>query len=216
MELAEMNRRVVIISGPGRTAHLVLERLAARGVDASAVSRASEPAFDWLDRTTWPRALHGATAAYVAGHPDLAAPRAADDIGTLAHIAAELGIEHIVLLSTRGAYGALQSEERLRRAPLDHTILRAAWFGQDRGEGAMRDGIGAGDVALPADNIRAPFTSADDIADAAVEALCDPVHLGRTYDLTGRRPLRFADAIATITAARPRGVDSMRARSSYH
>lgn len=196
-----MNRRVVIVGGPGKTGRRVFERLVARGVATCAASRSSEPAFDWLDRSTWPRALHGATAAYVADHPDLAAPRTADDIGVLAHLAAEVGIEHIVLLSGRGADGAPRSEERLRRAPLDHTILRASWFAQNFSEGAILDGIIAGELALPAGDFRGPFISADDIADAAVEALCDPVHLGRTYELTGPRSLRFADAVAEIAAA---------------
>jgi uncharacterized protein YbjT (DUF2867 family) len=214
MEPRKMNRRVVIIGGPGRTGRRVLERLKARGIDTSAVSRSSEPRFDWLDRTTWPRALHGATAAYVADHPDLAAPRAADDIGMLANVAADVGIEHIVLLSSRGEYGALQSEERLRRAPLDHTILRVSRFAQNVGERAIPDGIITGDLELPAGDFREPFISADDIADAAVEALCDPVHLGRTYELTGTRSLR--SAVAGIAAARRAGVDSARGRSSYH
>lgn len=211
-----MNRRVVIIGGPGKTGRRVLDRLAARGIDTCAVSRSSEPRFDWLDRSTWPRALHGATAAYVADHPDLAAPRAADDIGTLANIAAEVGIEHIVLLSGRGADGAPRSEERLRRAPLDHTILRVPRFAENFGEGAILDGIIAGDLALPAGDFREHFISADEIADAAVEALCDPVHIGRTYELGGPRSLRFADAAAGIAAARRADVDSIRGRSSYH
>ncbi len=201
-----MNRRVVVVGGRGKTGRRVLERLLARGVDTYAVSRSSEPGFDWLDRSTWPHALHGATAAYVAYQPDLALPRAADDIGAFAHVAAEMGVEHLVLLSGRGEEGAVRSEERLRRAPLDHTILRASWFAQNFSEGAFLGGIIAGDLALPAGDIREPFVSVDDIADAAVEALCDPAHIGRTYEITGPRSLRFADAVAEIAAASGREI----------
>jgi uncharacterized protein YbjT (DUF2867 family) len=201
-----MNRRVVIVGGLGKTGRRIFERLVARGVDAYAVSRSSQPRFDWLDRSTWPCALQGATAAYVAYQPDLAAPHAVDDVGVLAHIAAEVGVEHLVLLSGRGEQGAIRSEERLRRAPLDHTILRASWFAQNFSEGAFLEGIIAGDLALPADDVREPFVSVDDIADAAVEALCDPAHLGRTYEITGPRSLRFADALAEIAAASGREI----------
>lgn len=187
-----MQRRVAIVGGLGNTGRRVLERLTARGVDAYAVSGSSQPSFDWLDRSTWPRALRGATAAYVAYQPNLAVPRAADDVGALARIAAEVGVEHIVLLSARGEKGAARSEERLRRAPLDHTILRASRFAEIFSEGAFLDGIIAGGLALPPDDIREPSASADDIADAAVEALCDPAHLGRTYEIAGPRSLRLA------------------------
>jgi uncharacterized protein YbjT (DUF2867 family) len=196
-----MQRRVVIVGGLGKTGRRVFERLTARGVDAYAVSRSSDPGFDWMDRSTWPLALHGATAAYVAYQPDLALPRAADDVGALARIAAEVGVEHIVMLSARGEKGAIRSEERLRHAPLDHTILRAPWFAQNFREGAFLDDIIAGDLALPAGEVREPFVSVDDIADAAVEALCVPAHLGRTYEITGPRSLRFADAVAEIATA---------------
>jgi uncharacterized protein YbjT (DUF2867 family) len=201
-----VKRRVVIVGGLGKTGRRVFERLVARGVDTYAVSRSSEPSFDWMDRSTWPHALQGATAAYVAYQPDLAMPRAADDIGALAHVAAELGVEHLVLLSGRGEKGAVRSQERLRRAPLDHTILRASWFAQNFSEGAFLEGIIAGDLALPAGDLREPFVNVEDIADAAVEALCDPAHLGRTYEITGPRSLRFADALAEIAAASGRKI----------
>ena len=201
-----MNRRVAIVGGPGKTGRRVLERLTARGIDTYAVSRSSERRFDWMDRSTWALALKGATAAYVTYQPDLAATRAADDIGTLAHVAAEVGVEHMVLLSSRGEKGARRSEERLRRAPLDHTILRASWFAQNFGEGAFLEGIIAGDLALPAGDVREPFVSVDDIADAATEVLCNPAHGNGTYEITGPRSLRFADALAEIAAASGRKI----------
>lgn len=201
-----MQRRIVIVGGLGKTGRRIFERLRARGIDAYTVSRSSEPAFDWMDRSTWPLALRGATAAYVAYQPDLALPRAADDISLLARIAADVGVEHMVLLSGRGEAGARRSEERLRRAPLDHTILRASWFAENFSEGSFLRGIIAGDLALPADQVPEPFVSVDDIADAAVEALCDPAHLNRTYEITGPRSLRFADAVAEIAAASGRSI----------
>ena len=71
---------------------------------------------------------------------------------------------------------------------------------------AFRDGILAGELALPAGAVREPFVSADDIADAAVAALTDPAHRNRTYELTGPRLLSFADAVAEVAAATGRPV----------
>jgi len=200
-EARMLQRRIVLAGGLGKTGRRIHDRLRARSVDAVGVSRSTLPAFDWRDRATWPAALAGATAAYVTHQPGLADPGAADDIAVFATIAAEMGIEHVVLLSIHGGRSALRAEERLRRAPLDHTILRASWFAENFAEGALRDGIISGDVPLPATDIREPFVSADDIADAAVEALCDPAHLNRTYAITGPRALRLSDALAEIAAA---------------
>jgi len=149
-------RRVVIIGGLGATGRPVLERLQALSVEAVPASRRTRPAFDWGDRATWPAALDGATAAYVTYPPGLGAAAAADDIGTLAGVAAEMGIEHLVLLSVRGRRRVLRAERSLRAAPLDHTILRTDTTG-----------------TVPPDAV----------ASLAVAALCDAAHLNRTYEI---------------------------------
>ncbi len=197
---------IFIVGGLGKTGRRVLRRLAARGIAARAVSRGTSPRFDWTDRATWEPALAGATAAYVTYQPDLAVPQAADDVAAFAAAAAAAGVRHVVLLSGRGEDGAVASEARLRAAPLDHTVLRAAWFAENFSEGGFRDGILAGELALPAGAVREPFVSADDIADAAVAALTDPAHRNRTYDLTGPRLLSFAEAVAEVAAVTGRPV----------
>ena len=197
---------IFIVGGLGKTGRRVLRRLAARGIAARAVSRGTSPRFDWTDRATWEPALAGATAAYVTYQPDLAVPQAADDVAAFAAAAAAAGVRHVVLLSGRGEDGAVASEARLRAAPLDHTVLRAAWFAENFSEGGFRDGILAGELALPAGAVREPFVSADDIADAAVAALTDPAHRNRTYELTGPRLLSFAEAVAEVAAVTGRPV----------
>ena len=197
---------IVLVGGLGKTGARVRERLAARGIAARPASRGTSPAFDWTERATWGPALAGASAAYVAYQPDLAVPHAADDIAAFADTAASVGVGHIVLLSGRGEDGAVASEARLRAAPVEHTVLRAAWFAENFSEGDFRAGILAGELALPAGTVREPFVSTDDIADAAVAALTDPHHRGRTYELTGPRLLSFADAVAEVAAATARPV----------
>ena len=197
---------IFIVGGLGKTGRRVLRRLAARGIAARAVSRGTSPRFDWTDRASWEPALAGATAAYVTYQPDLAVPQAADDVAAFAAAAAAAGVRHVVLLSGRGEDGAVASEARLRAAPIEHTVLRAAWFAENFSEGGFRDGILAGELALPAGAVCEPFVSADDIADAAVAALTDPAHRNRTYELTGPRLLSFADAVAEVAAATGRPV----------
>ena len=200
------NQRIAIVGGLGKTGRRVFDRLRARGIDAFPRSRSTAPRFDWTDRRTWAGALRGADAAYVAYQPDLAVPHSFDDIEALAAAAVAAGVRHIVLLSGRGEEGATLAEAALRWARIDHTILRAALLAQNFSEGAFLDGILAGELALPAGEVAEPFVSADDIADAAVAALTDPAHRNRTYELTGPRLLRFADAVAEIAAATGRDI----------
>lgn len=198
---------VAIIGGLGKTGGRVAERLKERGIKARAVSRSTAPRFDWQDRSTWRKALEGASAAYVTFQPDLAVAWAAEAIGALAKTAAEAGVGHIVLLSGRGEDGAIHSEEELKAVGIDYTVLRASWFNQNFSEGAFMDGLMQGKLALPAGNVPEPFVDADDIAEAAVACLIDTRHRNQTYELTGPRALAFRQAVSEIAAAAGRSIE---------
>ncbi|SCB31511.1 NmrA family NAD(P)-binding protein [Rhizobium hainanense] len=197
---------IAIIGGLGKTGGRVAERLKERGIMVRAASRSTTPRFDWQERSTWRQALEGASTAYVTFQPDLSVDWAAEAIGVLAKTAAEAGVGHIVLLSGRGEDGAVRSEERLKAAGIDYTVLRASWFSQNFSEGAFMDGILQGKLALPAGDVPEPFIDADDIADAAVECLIDPRHRNQTYELTGPYALTFRQAVSEIAAASNRTV----------
>ena len=96
------NQSVAVIGANGKTGSRVLARLQAAGYATRALSRSSQFTFDWENRDTWVPALQGAHAVYVTYYPDLAVPRAEEDIHALVGAAKEAGIEHLVLLSGRG------------------------------------------------------------------------------------------------------------------
>ena len=73
-----------MIGGTGKTGRRVAERLVATGHAVRIGSRTGRPAFDWADPAGWARVLEGADAVYVAYHPDLAFPGAAEAVGALA------------------------------------------------------------------------------------------------------------------------------------
>ncbi|MEF0940197.1 NmrA family NAD(P)-binding protein [Rhizobium sp. BR 362] len=197
---------IAIIGGLGKTGGRVAERLKERGITVRAASRSTTPRFDWQDRTPWHQALEGASAAYVTFQPDLSVDWAADAIAALAKAAIEAGVGHIVLLSGRGEDGAVRSEEKLKAAGVDYTVLRASWFNQNFSEGAFVDGLLQGKLTLPAGDVPEPFVDADDIADAAVVCLTDPRHRNQTYELTGPRALTFRQAVSEIAAASGRTI----------
>ncbi len=194
-------RPILIIGKNGKTGSRVAARLDALGHATRAVSRSTNPAFDWRDRATWHDAVAGARAAYVTYQPDLAVHGADADIRAFVELALDSGVEHVVLLSGRGEDGAERAEAILQASGLDWNVVRTSWFMQNFSESFMVDGILAGELALPAGDTREPFVDADDIADVAVAALTRPELRNRLFEVTGPRALTFAECVAAISNA---------------
>jgi len=199
-------RAVLVVGGSGKTGRRVVERLRAAGRPVRIGSRAAQPSFDWEDPSTWAGALQGVSAAYITYYPDLAVPGAPQAIEAFARQALQAGVCRLVLLSGRGEHEAQQAEEKLMASGADWTIVRCSWFMQNFDEGAFRDSILSGEVALPVSDMPEPFIDADDIADVAVAALSDDRHIGQLYELTGPRMLSFAEAVGEIARASGREI----------
>ncbi|MEU0391827.1 NmrA family NAD(P)-binding protein [Streptomyces sp. NPDC006208] len=189
---------VLVTAATGKTGRRVAERLTARGVRVRAGSRKGAVAFDWADESTWAPALHGADAAYVNYFPDLAAPDAPQVMRAFGRAAAGAGVRRLVLLSGRGEPDAVVAEGALRESGLELTVVRAAFFAQNFSEGAMREGVQAGEIVFPARGTAEPFVDADDLADVMVAALTEPEHRGAVHELTGPRLLTFAEVAQEI------------------
>ncbi|WP_433544903.1 NmrA family transcriptional regulator [Streptomyces sp. CA-294286] len=203
------NNTVLVTAASGKTGRRVAERLAAQGVDVRAGSRKGEVRFDWEDEGSWGPALAGADAAYVTYYPDLAAPGAVEAMRTFGRTAREKGVTRLVLLSGRGEPEAVEAESALREAwgsPAGMTVVRAAFFAQNFSEGAMGEGVAAGEIAFPAGDKAEPWVDADDLADVVVATLTEPGHGGEVYDVTGPRLLTFAEVAAEIGRAAGREV----------
>jgi uncharacterized protein YbjT (DUF2867 family) len=189
---------VLIIGGAGKTGARVNQLLQAQGIATRPVSRSSAIAFDWLQPQGWAAALAGVSKAYVTFQPDLAVEGSTEAITELARLAREQGLEHVVLLSGRGEPGAQRAEAALAASGLTWTVVRASWFNQNFSEGYLRDGVVAGEIALPAGDVREPFVDTDDIAEVAVAALTGAAAPNRVYEVTGPHALTFAEAVAEI------------------
>lgn len=108
-------------------------------------------------------------------------------------------------------------EEAVRGAPLEWTVLRASNFAQNFGEDVFHAPLLAGELALPAGDVPEPFVDVEDIADAAVVALTEPErHAGQVYELSGPRPVGFAEAVELIARASGRALTYRRiTRDAY-
>ncbi|MFJ8660729.1 NmrA family transcriptional regulator [Streptomyces sp. NPDC093795] len=201
-------RTILVTSASGKTGRRVAERLGARGATVRAGSRTGATPFDWEDPATWAPALRGADAAYVAYYPDLAAPGAAEAMRTFGGLAAESGVRRLTLLSGRGEPEAVVAEEALRAAAVgvELTVVRASFFAQNFSEGLLAEGVGEGVLVFPAGDTVEPFIDADDLADVVVETLTADGHAGRVHEVTGPRPVGFAEVAAEISRASGRPV----------
>jgi uncharacterized protein YbjT (DUF2867 family) len=196
----------VILGGTGKTGRRIARRLRDQGRTIRIGSRSATPRFDWQEPQTWAPVLRGATSVYVAYSPDAGFPGAAEAIGSLATLAADLGARRVVLLSGRGEEGARRSEEAVQRSGAEWTIVRSSFFAQNFSEDFLADAVGSGVVAFPADEVTEPFIDIEDIADVAVAALTEDGHARRVYEVTGPRLLTFAEAVAEIAAATGREI----------
>jgi uncharacterized protein YbjT (DUF2867 family) len=192
---------ILIIGKNGKTGSRVNQCLQALGYETRPVSRSTTPTFDWEKPETWRPAIEGTRSAYVTYQPDLAVPNALPAIKEFVQVAADAGLEHIVLLSGRGEEGAQRAEEILKASGLAWNIVRSSWFAQNFSESFMLEGILAGELVLPAGDIVEPFIDADDIAEVAVAALTEPSHRNKLFEVTGPHALTFAQCIEEISAA---------------
>ncbi|MCX5229850.1 NmrA family transcriptional regulator [Streptomyces sp. NBC_00233] len=199
---------VLVTSATGKTGRRVAERLTARGVTVRAGSRSGSTPFDWEAPETWGPALRGADAAYVAYYPDLAAPGGVQAMETFGRLASEHGVRRLTVLSGRGEPEAVVAEEALRAAAVgvELTVVRASFFAQNFSEGLLAEGVAEGVVVFPASDTAEPFIDVDDLADVVVETLTTDGHAGRVHELTGPRPIGFAEVAAEVSRASGRPV----------
>jgi len=190
----------LVLGGTGKIGRRVVERLGARGLPVRVGSRSAEPRFDWDDSSTWAPVLEGVGSVYVSHYWDVM-PGAAETLGAFAGLAVESGVPRLVLLSGRGEEEAVRGAQAVRDSGAQLTVLHSTWFAQNFSEDYWREGIQAGELALPAGETPEPFVDASDIADVAVAALTDDRHIGQVYELTGPRLLTFAEAVLEISRA---------------
>ncbi|MDE3722247.1 NAD(P)H-binding protein [Nocardiopsis sp. N85] len=199
---------ILVIGGTGTTGRRVAHLLREAGHTVRAASRTAPHRFDWTDPATWNAALDGVRTAYVV--PNDADPRTPD----LVAAARDRGLERLVLLSARGAdvpdyysdrpntdNGHLRGEKALADSDLEWTVVRPTWFTQNFTEGFFAPLVTAGDLRLPVHDAACPYVDTDDIAEVAVAALTRDGHQGRTYELSGPRPLTLDEVAAAFTAA---------------
>ncbi len=198
---------ILVIGSTGKTGSRIVKRLRGRGEVVREGSRHAELPFDWDRPEGWRAVVAGTKAIYISYFPDLAFPGAAEKIEALTKVAADAGVQRLVLLSGRGELHAQRCEAIVADSGVAYTLVRCAWFAQNFTEGYLLPHLLGGAIALPAGAVREPIVDADDIADVAVAALTEEGHAGELYEVTGPRLLSFADAAAEVSSVLGRKID---------
>ena len=201
-----MKTNYLVIGGTGKTGRKVVENLSAQGMNVRSASRSSTPPFEWEDPSNWDKVLEGIDRVYILFYPDLAVPGAYEAIQKLTEVANAAGVQKAVLLSGKGEKEAERCEDLIATSGLDYTLVRASWFNQNFSESFFVEPVLSGEVALPMPDANIPFVDTDDIADVVTAALTGDQHNGHTYEVTGPRKLRFAEAIEEISKATGRKI----------
>ncbi|MEU0333842.1 SDR family NAD(P)-dependent oxidoreductase [Streptomyces sp. NPDC006193] len=188
---------ILVLGATGSAGRRVAAHLRALAAPIRPASRRSATRFDWNDRSTWEPALQGV------GRMFLMAPDGVPVDPDFVALAADLRVEHIVLLSSRaietiGDQRLLRAEEAVKKSGCAWTILRADWFDQNFDEGPFRQAVLAGELAVPLGDCRQGFVDLEDVAAVAARTLTGSGHTGRCYELTGPQALTFAEVCAVI------------------
>ncbi|WP_433544695.1 hypothetical protein ACQPZG_05555 [Streptomyces sp. CA-294286] len=191
------SKPVLVLGATGSVGRRTDARLRGLGVPVRAASRHSATRFDWDDESTWEPALRGV------GRMFLMAPDGVPVAPGFVDLAADLKVEHIVLLSSRaieviGDQRLLDAERAVKESGVDWTVLRSDWFDQNFDEGPFREAVLAGELAVPVGECRQAFVDLDDVAAVAAHTLTEEGHAGRTYEVTGPRALSFGEVCGII------------------
>ena len=201
-----MKHNILVIGGTGKTGRRVVENLTEQGHTVRVGTRGNNPGFDWDDFSTFGPALKGMDRAYIVYYQDLAVPGAKEAISALTEAALKEGLEKVVLLSGKGETEAEACEEIVANSGLNYTLVRASWFNQNFSEGAFRDYVLAGHMALPMPEASIPYTDTRDIADMVTKALLDNSLNSQTLTVTGPVKLTFQQVAEIISAKLGRNI----------
>jgi uncharacterized protein YbjT (DUF2867 family) len=197
------------------TGHNVIAAVRGHVPDASSHDGIHRRRFDYSDPTTFAAATEGVDAVFLVGPPlvldlyQLLEPfidhLAERQIRRVVYVAA-MALEKVPSMPFHS-----QAIERLQQHGMELTVMKPTFFAQNfknyEGENILERGV----LFQPADDGKAAFVDAHDIAASVAAAFSNPATIGKEYLLTGPEALSYHDVAAllsdnlgrTIAYARP-------------
>jgi len=204
-EPAPADGRILVTGATGTVGTHVVERLHDRDANVAAAVRDPSSAsevlgdvsvveFDFTRPETWGFAFEDVTSMFLVRPPGAVSIRR--DILPSVDAAVRSGVDHVVYLSVQGAdrlpvLPHRRIERHIERSAATYTHLRAAFFMQNLSGVHRVDVRERDEVFVPAGSGETVFVDARDVGAVAAEALVDPQHRDRSYDVTGPDAMNY-------------------------
>jgi uncharacterized protein YbjT (DUF2867 family) len=202
-----MRSRVLVTAAAGNVGREVTRECVERGLTVRVAGRSEAELqarfpgleateLDFLDRTTWARALAGCDAVFLLRPPPLGDMDAT--LNPFVDAAYAAGIGHLVFLSVAGAERRQwvphrKVELHLESTGRDWTVLRPGFFAQNLQDAYRRDILEDGRLYVPAADGRVAFLDVRDAAEVAARIFEAPgAFRQQALTLTGPEALTFA------------------------
>ncbi|MEM6789478.1 MAG: NAD(P)H-binding protein [Myxococcota bacterium] len=209
---------VLVTGATGNVGRHLVRRLLERGMHVVAASHddskvralfgetVTATRLDFLDQSTWPGALGGATRMFLMRPPAVA--DVPNNINPLVDFVRAHRVDHVVFLSVAGAgknkvVPHRKLEDHLRLRGEHHTNLRPGFFAQNL-ESAYRQDIVEDDRSYVPAGRKQPvnWIDARDIAEVAAVVLADPdAHRGQSYTLAGPGAVPWSEVTDALSSA---------------
>lgn len=198
--------KILVTTPTGKVGSEVARLLAAKGAPrrlalrdpSKAPAGEDAVAFDYLDPSTWDKALEGIDRIYLASIGD----QPAEPEKAFVDRAAAKGVKRIVKLGAAGIEDTdvplRQVEKHIESKGIEWTFVHPTWFWQNFST-ANAGPIKAGVLAEPAGNRWAAFVDTRDIAAVAVEALLGDAWIGQILTITGPDKTTRGELVAEIS-----------------
>ena len=199
--------KVLVTGATGNVGQHVVRYLLERGIDVVAAT-----GLDFLDKSTWPDALGGATRMFLMRPPAISDVQ--NNFNPFVDFAREHGVDHVVFLSVAGAgknkvVPHRKVEDHLRLRGENHTNLRPGFFAQNLESAYRQDIVEDGRIYVPAGR-KEPvnWIDARDIAEVAALILAAPdAHRGQSYTLAGPGAVPWSEVTNALSSTLGRRID---------
>ncbi len=179
---------------------VALARTASKGADLGVATRA----FDYSQPNTLSAALQGVDTLLLISSSEIG--QRAKQHKAVIEAAKAAGVRRIVYTSLLHADTSplnlapehVETENDLKASGLAYTILRNGWY-HENSTASAKGAVAAGALIGASGDGRISGASRADFADAAVAALTDEAHAGKTYELAGDTAYSRSDIAAQIS-----------------
>ncbi len=206
---------IAVTGASGQLGRLVVEKLKAKTKPSDIVALARSPQkaaglgvavreADYTKPDTLAHALAGVDTLLLISSSEIG-QRAPQHLNVL-KAAKAAGVKRIVYTSLLHADTSplnlapehVETEAAIKALGVPYTILRNGWYTENN-TGAAKGAVAGGALYGAAGNGRISGAARADYADAAVAALNDPSHAGKTYELAGDTAYTLSDLAAEIS-----------------